>query len=190
MTEFESLLNSLSPDREAAGIAYEELRRRLVKFFCWEGCIHAEEWADTVLNRIGQKLTAGEHIANIVAFASAVARLVLKEALRQQNRSEPFTGDIAKQEQEPPDDKLQYCLDHCLKELSSDTRNLILQYYNGDSAQRIRNRQQMASQLGISLNSLRNRALRVRDRLTDCMKKCVNRDTSPVSITNKREGAS
>lgn len=189
MSAFDQLLAAFHADREQAGRAYEEMRQRLVKFFSWEGCLHPEEWADEVLNRVARKLEAGEAIASVTAYAAGVARLALKEALRKQQRSRPLEGEFAVMPVELPDQRLAECLTRCLSELPVDGRKLIVDYYQGDAGGRIRQRQAMAERLGISLNSLRNRALRLRDRLEKCLTECAGQDVSPATDTKKKGDA-
>src|SRR5215216_208156 len=54
--EFDDLLSWLDPDRERAGIRYEEIRDDLIKKFrlCW--CSAAEDLADETINRVVKKL--------------------------------------------------------------------------------------------------------------------------------------
>lgn len=189
MTAFDLLLAALHPDRDRAGEAYEQLRARLVKFFSWEGCLHPEDWADEVLARVASKIEAGEQILHLTAYTSGVARLALKEALRRQQRNLPIDRDFAAPPQvELEDPRRAACLKHCLHELPTDGRQLILDYYQGDGALRIRQRQAMADRLGISLNSLRNRALRLRDRLEKCLAECTARDVSRRDNTKEKGG--
>ena len=46
-----------------------------------------------------------------------------------------------------------------------------LDYYGADGAERIATRQRLAGERGISINALRNRALRLREALEDCVRK-------------------
>ena len=66
------------------------------------------------------------------------------------------------------------CLQQCLGTLSSENRELILQYYQGEKSEKIRNRKQLTSRLGVPLNTLRMRALRLRERLQGCVEQCVS----------------
>ncbi len=56
-TGFDKLLATLDADREQAGVKYESLRARLIKFFEWRNCESAEELTDTVFDRIIGKIT-------------------------------------------------------------------------------------------------------------------------------------
>lgn len=181
---FDKLLSALGPDRESAGAVYEELRQRLLRFFRWESCPQAEDCADEVLNRLASKLLEGERILNPVAYSGGIARLVLKETNRRQAREQqlPLAGpvDVASpafvsnlEESQVEASKTRQCFDRCFGELPSESRHMLLDYYRGEASGRIAIRQQMASRLEISLNSLRNRALRLREKLEACIGKCA-----------------
>lgn len=186
--QFQRLLAALDADPQHAAARYEAARRQLIHFFRWEGCRAPEDWADEVFNRVAVKLWGNEPVANVPAFLNGTARLVAKEALRRERRETsaelqslrvmPFSSEEVEQEAQR--------LEKCLQELDEEQRDLILRYYRGDGAERIKNRQKLALEHGISLNSLRNRALRLRDRLESCMGKV--RDVQAPSRT-KEEGS-
>jgi hypothetical protein len=62
----------------------------------------------------------------------------------------------------------------CLDAAGTTARSLILAYYGGDGAVRIATRKRLADEHRISLNALRNRALRLRDALEGCVRKRTN----------------
>lgn len=187
--QFDRLLDALDPERAAAGEAYQRLRSSLVKYLRWEGCIRADDWADEVLNRVAQRLAAGEVVTRVTAYASGVARLVVKEALRAQAREHSAVIEMpAPPVQEATDESVYEWLDECLSRLEPDQRELILEYYQGSASDRIRNRQRLANQLGISLNSLRNRALRLREKLETCLRGHGRRDVSLNDDTRNEDG--
>jgi DNA-directed RNA polymerase specialized sigma24 family protein len=66
------------------------------------------------------------------------------------------------------------CLRRCLGQLSPETRNLILHYYQGDKGDKIKNRKSLTDLLGIPASTLRMRALRVRERLQLCAETCMS----------------
>lgn len=187
--QFDRLLDALDPERGAAGEAYQRLRASLVKYLRWEGCLRADDWADEVLNRVAQRLAAGEVVTRVAAYASGVARLVVKEALRAQAREHSGVMEIpAPRADEAADESVYEWLEECLSRLEPDQRELILEYYQGSASDRIRNRQRLAGQLGISLNSLRNRALRLRERLEACLRERSRRDVSVNDDTRSEDG--
>ncbi|BDC47929.1 hypothetical protein F183_A02450 [Bryobacterales bacterium F-183] len=181
---FDALLAALSPDGSSnAADAYEALRLRLIRFFTWEGCTLPEDAADETINRVAQKLAAGEKILNVLAYASGVARLVAKEALRGQSREQHRQVLHFPAPKPPePDTAEQRCFEQSLSALPEESRQLLLDYYKFDAQARIAHRNRMAADRNISLNSLRNRALRLREKLETSIRQCLEskrRDVSP-----------
>ncbi len=82
----------LSPDKDQAGQQYENLRRKLIELFGRRGVpvLAQHELADETLDRVGRKLAEGEviHHPEPMAYVYGVARHVLSEFWRRQNRRE------------------------------------------------------------------------------------------------------
>ncbi|MBM3761763.1 MAG: hypothetical protein FJW36_16135 [Acidobacteria bacterium] len=182
--QLEALLGRLDADAETAALRYEELRQRLIRYFRWERSGEAEDLADEVLNRVARKLADGEAIEVVERYAAGVARMLLRESLTRIQRR-----DVALKKMvvpEPVDREALAGLDACLAELQPEQAKLILRYYAGQGSAHIAVRNQMAMELGLELNALRNRALRIRERLEACVQrrlgklrdKSMNRDTS------------
>ncbi len=70
-------------------------------------------------------------------------------------------------------------LDPCLKKLPAESRALIVEYYSGKGGALIEARRQMALRLGLSTNALRNRALRLRRELEECIAQRVEEEAAP-----------
>jgi len=175
------LLARLDPEPERAGAIYEALRRTLVKFFDWRGSWSPEEGADETLDRLSRKLEAGEAVEDPRSYAHGIARLVLLEQWRRPaNRATQADEQVLARIPAPdPVDEgaLGGCLQRCLAELSPEGRELILEYYTDEGRAKIDNRRRLAEVLGLSETALRSRAQRLRDRLEDCIARCVRRDT-------------
>jgi RNA polymerase sigma factor (sigma-70 family) len=174
---FDKLLSFLDADRDQAGLKYEGLRRRLLKFFEWRGYSAAEDLADETLNRLAKNIAAGEQIRNLGAYSSSVARIVFLEALRSRNRElnatkSSFESGVSARDE--IDEKRLDCLSRCLEELSQENRQLFLQYHQGEKSHRIEARERLAKELGIPLNALRIRAHRIRAKLESCVEQCVS----------------
>src|SRR5215475_9814476 len=93
---FAKLLAKLSVDPENAGVQYEELRRRLIKFFEWRGSFFPEELADETLNRTARKIDKGEEIEkNVIALALGVARFVFLETLKHPDNKRAAMEELA-----------------------------------------------------------------------------------------------
>lgn len=158
----DALLDTLAPDREEAGCKYEELRRRLINLFAWERCDSPESLADEVLNRLARKAIAGVVIPHLDRFAFGVARLVIQEEERKRrNRQAVLREFQARGKSNDSESDGMDVIASCLAALPQDRRELIERYYGAD-------RKALAHELGISMNALRNRALRIREELFDC----------------------
>jgi len=187
---FDTLLASLGGDPESAGRHYLETRAKLVRFFEWRGCPFPEDHADETFNRVAKRLVEGERILNPAGYYFGVARLLVleinKESIRQQQtlRELPDATILSDQsdESDPRIDRLR----QCLQRLSPDDRELILQYYHGEKSVKINCRKKLAERLGVPMNTLRMRVLRIRESLqrcfehsqTQCRSKCTNRSSA------------
>jgi len=172
---FTKLLAKLSPDPEIGGREYEELRRRLIKFFEWRGSLFPEDLADETLNRTARKIDGGEEIEkNVIALALGVAHFVFLETSRRpDNRRatlEELISVAAPPEHRLEDDDLRVTyLRECLHSLPKESRELIIEYYREEGRAKIDDRKALAEKLGISLNALFSRAKRIRHRLEQCV---------------------
>jgi len=174
---FDRLLVALGGDRDSAARKYLEIRSNLVRFFEWRGCSFPEDHADETINRIAKRVGDGEEILNYSGYAMGVARLLLLEINKGRQREQLALAEIGPKSEvyEEPDDTESRltCLRSCLQTLSTDNRDLILQYYQGEKGEKIQNRKKLMDSLGIPVNTLRMRALRVRERLQSCVEECV-----------------
>ena len=176
---FDRLLIALGGDRDRGGEKYLEIRTNLTRFFEWRGCSFPEDHADETFNRIAKKIDEGEQILNPPGYAMGVARLVLLEIMKSRQREQSALNEIGTASEayvaaDDGEDRLD-CLRDCLQTLSPDNRELILQYYQGEKSEKIQNRKQLLDRLGIPVNTLRMRALRLRERLQGCVEQCLSR---------------
>ena len=178
---FERLLDQLHADRDTAGRTYEQLRRRLVRFFEGRRCAFPDEHADETLNRLARKLDAGETIQDVTTYVIGIARMVVKEVARTASREAAFQTESreARHVSAHPDQaavesaRLLDCLHGCLDGLASHDRDLIVQYYQNDKRAKIHNRKDLATKLGVEMNALRLRAFRIRAALERCVERCA-----------------
>lgn len=177
------LLARLDGDEATAAEKYEELRLKLVKFFVWRGCseANADELADEAIDRVAAKLGQGVEIQSLNAYACEVSRFVWLEFSRK--RKEDAAGDdlpevaVAPETLDEPDLRLS-CLKSCLAEIaaSDDDRALIIGYYDADAGDKNKNqRKNLAEKLGLTMNTLKVKACRLRVRLEKCINECVQR---------------
>jgi DNA-directed RNA polymerase specialized sigma24 family protein len=162
---FDLLLAALDADRVAASRKYETLRGKLINLFAWERCEAPEELADEALDRLARKLADGAALQSPDQYVLGIARRMLLEQRRASYLKQTalralryFGGPGGR------DAELLRSAERCLAELPAESRDLIERYYAED-------RDAIASELDISVNALRNRALRIREKLLDCITK-------------------
>lgn len=175
-SSFDRLLALLDSDRNRAGQKYESLRTRLVKFFEWRACKFADNLADETLDRVARKIDTGAQIDDYLHYTFGVARLLYLESLKKQTKEKAaiINFPVSDNGFDEEDSQLS-CLERCLRELSETNRTMILQYYCGDKQAKIDHRKKLAERLGISLNALRIKTLRIRARLEECVFNCLKK---------------
>jgi DNA-directed RNA polymerase specialized sigma24 family protein len=184
---FTKLLAILDSDPETAGGKYERLRRRLIKFFEWRGSFIPDELADETLNRLARKIDEGEEIEkNVYAFSLGIARFVLLETLKNPDNRRVEMRELAAVAAPPErwewdDDLWAVCLRECLRGVSEENRELIIEYYQDEGRARVNERKMLAARMGISLNALFSRAKRTRDKLEECVARCVKRKSKAAT---------
>lgn len=183
---FDALLARLDPDRERAGEKYEAARQLLVEFFEARGCQPAAECADEALNRVARKIVEGEEVRDVRKYLYGVARHLLLESSRGVAREAvpidsvlPSLGVGAHDEEgerrrAERESRLE-CLEACMKSLPEESREFIAEYYREERGLKIEPRREQARRLGITLRALRLRAYRIRARLDDCVRACLER---------------
>jgi DNA-directed RNA polymerase specialized sigma24 family protein len=189
---FENFLTWLDEGMNSDGQRYLEVRRRLELYFDRKNCVAPAELADETLNRVAKKLEENGEITDVapLQYCYIVAKFVFLEALRADKRS-PFNrplaatnasnlsaqsatlleADAASAQKE----KVADCLQRCLEHLSTEDRELIVEYYRGQQRSKIERRAALAARLGLTANALSIRAYRVRQRLEICMATCLKK---------------
>jgi DNA-directed RNA polymerase specialized sigma24 family protein len=175
-TAFDMLLLRLDPDPEEAGKKYETLRRKLVMLFGFWGSHFPEDQADEAISRTARKILEGQDIKNLNGYVLEIARLVHKEmvkieitrrvVLKQRQQDGAVEADQADEE------RRQRCYTQCLESLPAEDRALIVSYCQGRGAP---DRERLAAQLGMPLNSLRVSAFRIRRKLGNCLRNCLGK---------------
>ena len=170
---FDGLLKALGPDRENAARSYIRVRRDLVRLFEWRGCSTPNEYADETMNRCARKIAAGEEIRDITTYSIGIARMLLREMARDCARHMRSLHEVpepcsAWSETATDLEMRVESLRRSLARLSEDDRSLIVNYYEGDKSEKIRRRKMLMQTLGIPANTLRMRALRIREKLQLC----------------------
>lgn len=189
---FHRLLSWLDEGHDSQGERYVEVRRRLVSYFTRKACDQADTLADETLNRVTRRLAEEGSIVGVAPaqYCYIVARFVFHEHLRESHRRHAAARDLQasaavqsdRAEAEAAEARLR-CLDRCLDALGPGDRSLILEYYQGESRERIERRRQLASRHGLTANALMIRASRLRVRLEQCVAECVTHDRQTAVLS-------
>ena len=179
---FDEILAWLNPDRDVAGSIYVQLREDLTKVFTWNRSPDPEGSTDEVFDRVAKKVhTLREtYVGDPKLYFYGVARNLIKEIpkkIKTQTSlqgTEPASDPRSEAEQETALIR-EDCLRSCLQKLSEDKRELILAYYARDKQAKIDHRTEMAQRLGISVETLRVKAYRIRGTLEQCIERCLDR---------------
>jgi len=171
---FAKFLACLDSDPARAGEKYETLREALVKFLDWRGALFPEELVDEIFNRVTRKLEEGETIRDLPSYCHGVARMVFLQSLERPGNKRVELEELSMVAVPKPDvaNVRRECLNHCLRRLPAENRELIIEYYRKEGRQKFDHRIAMAERLGIPLNALRSRVQRIRDKLERCVRQC------------------
>ena len=170
----DTLLERLASGSDVAP-AYEQLRMRLVAFFRLRFPVEAEALADEAIDRLARRLDDGTQVDNPASYALGIARFLLLEASTRQRKEAHAAREamleLERQTPEAEPDPALPALRACLDSIDPESARLILEYYAvEDGESRIERRQRLAARLGMTLNALRNRALRTRLALEKCVR--------------------
>jgi RNA polymerase sigma factor (sigma-70 family) len=159
---------------------FERVRGGLVRIFARRGCSIPEDLADETIARVVGKVPeiASHYEGEPLRFVYAVARNVYREfsrrprtvSLEDQAPLEASSGDDSSLKE-----RAHACLESCLSRLDTGDRRLIREYYRFEKSGKIDRRKELATDLGIALNTLRIRAYRIRKRLSLCVLDCAKK---------------
>ena len=178
---FDDLLAWLNSDRELASSIYLNIRHSLLRIFAWNRCSDPEGLTDETFDRVARQvhILKDSFEGNPRAFFYAVANNLIKE-YRKKIGSHVSIEDIeipeahAEDVEEETSENLSECLAKCLRTLPQEKRDLILAYYAKEKQAKILHRAAIARELGISIEALRVRALRIRTTLEVCIERCLD----------------
>ena len=152
----------------------------LTKIFTWNRCNDPEGLTDEVFDRVARKV---HHLrqnfeGDPKLFFYGVARNLIKEAPKKIKTQVSLddTDLPANSESELERETAQMredCLQQCLQKLSSEKRELILNYYAKEKQAKIDHRTELAQQFGISVENLRVKVYRIRVSLQGCIERCL-----------------
>jgi RNA polymerase sigma factor (sigma-70 family) len=158
----------MAPDDERPGPggpdpdAYEELRRRLKKFFEWRRCSSPDDLASEVLLRGLRRMQDTKIEKDLASYCFGIARNVVQEDRRAAAR-EPV--EWPEQEPASPEHGVDTVetrmeLRQVLNRLAKDERHLLTRYHLGS-------RDELRRELGLTAEALRVKVHRLQRRIQD-----------------------
>lgn len=178
--DFDRLLAWLDDDRERAGASYEKLRWRLITIFAARGCPVPEELADETIDRVARRLPdiADSYTGDKARYFFGVANNVHHEYLKRPaapQSDELFEVAPDKERVHADEERVHNCLEQCLARLPEADRAMILRYFSHEKGAKVDLHQQMAAELEVTINTLRLRVLRTKQKLQPCIERCLER---------------
>ena len=180
-TDFDTLLQWFSPNREVAGAKYEEIRKGLIRYFSFKGCSESENLADETINRVAKKLSSlntennFKHITYFYGFAS---KIYLESRNKAENNTTEFDpgqhSNLIVEVDDEKEDRHQ-CLDSCLAKLSPEERNLAIEYFSKDKSAKFEHRRKIAEKLNIKPGAMHVRIYRLKENLRNCVENCMKK---------------
>lgn len=169
--EFDRLLAWLDSDSELAGSSYEKIRWRLIAILASRGCRVPEELADETIDRVARRVNdiQDTYVGDKALYFLGVMNNVHHEYLKRPAVREISTVTDGAELKE----RTHGCLEKCLDQLAPNSRQIIERYYAEDKRAKIDLRQRIAREFGISITTLRLRALRIREKLQGCIDHCL-----------------
>lgn len=179
---FQTLLLRLDPDHDKAAHEYRRLHQRLVRFFILHPVRDPYVLADEALDRLARRVVANpDEVIAPAAFLIGIARHLLQEEERHRIRENQAFQDWASIPRRSTDEELLRRVEQCVAKMKQDSRELLLAYYRSTGRQKIEHHRELAAKLGVTLNALRNRLMRARRELDDCL----HRSGGDVSATER-----
>jgi hypothetical protein len=172
---FARFLESLSPDTEEAGRRYARLHKKLAGFFNLKGISDPASAADETIDRAALKILGGTPVPDTDKYCLGIARNLIKERYRSAQREHSafirFIGDLADATSEQVE-RIYLILKPCFEQLASDEQELLLAYCQVPRGRaRAEHRRHLAEIMKTTVLALRMRVTRLRNILTDCVKK-------------------
>ena len=175
---FAKLLRAFSADESEAATLYLQTRNSLVRFFQLRGDFDPNEAADVTFDRVQLKLEQNTFVDNISKYCFGVARFISLERFRLETRQKhaglEFYADENKYEIEEDNDGLAL-MKECFGSLTDNEKEFLRSYFvDLPFSHLTAHRDQYAAKHNISVNGIRVRIFRLRQRLENCVKEKLN----------------
>ncbi|HEY6806777.1 MAG TPA: hypothetical protein VI306_24580 [Pyrinomonadaceae bacterium] len=178
---FDEILGWLDSNRDKAARMYLQLRDDLGKIFRWRKCSDPDGLTDEVFDRVALKVheVKPTYVGDPRLYFRAVANNLIKEEQKRVGTKVSLSVAEPRAAEHTDEEKLaadrEECLRLCLQTIRKDKRDLILAYYAKDKQAKIDHRYELAEQLEISIVTLRVRVYRIREKIEECVLRCLKR---------------
>ena len=169
----------LSPDAEESGRLYTRLHKKLIGFFSMKGLSDPVSAADETIDRAMLKIDAGAVVSDVGKYCLGIGRNIAKERLRLLRRENSafhnFVENLSNSSAEQVE-RIYNVLKPCFEQLAIKERQLLLAYYHEKQGRaRAEHRRRLAETMKMTLLALRVRVMRLRNSLTDCVRRQANK---------------
>jgi hypothetical protein len=178
--EFARFLELLSPDTEEAGRRYICLHKKLIGFFEMKGISDPVSCADETITRAILKTGAGTLVTSVDSYCFGIARNIAREKYRDEQREilvfTKFIKNNAGISLDEEVERIYNLLKPCFEQLPAEEKKLLFAYCEEMHGRaRTEHRQRLAERMKITMATLRVRVTRLRNNLTECVRKRANR---------------
>jgi DNA-directed RNA polymerase specialized sigma24 family protein len=175
---FELLLAWLGANRDKGAEKYEQIRRNLIDYFRRRDVFDPISLTDEVISRVTGKVheVATDFVGEPSAYFFGVARRVLAEWRRcpkEKDLPEYITAESDEEAAQRKELTLQ-SLERCWKRLSREEQQILFRYCVETPPEKLsESREQLARELGVSLNALRVMSHRLRRKVKSCIERLI-----------------
>jgi RNA polymerase sigma factor (sigma-70 family) len=171
--EFNRLLEWLDPNRERAGVKFEEIRGKVTKTLVRRQCYAGEELWDETYCRVSHRVqdVAPTYVGDPALYFYGVAKRVFLEWVKRPPVPNP--PPLPDGDEDEDVERIHACLHDCLNKLDANSRTVILKYFQHEKRAKIDSRKQLASSEGVTLNTLRMQVHRNIAKLRECIAHCL-----------------
>ena len=175
------ILDLLDPGEQQAAVEYRKLHERLARFFEWNNVEDPMSLADEAIDRLGKRATEADvngGVHSAFAFALGIARHLLQEEARHQQKRAEISRHwkVHESASSLEAEEMENALQHCLAQIRPERRQLIEAYYAYSGNEKAKMHRKLAEEHGLSINALRNRALRARQELESSMREYLKKN--------------
>lgn len=160
-------------DPDEAGRRYLRLHQKLAGYFQFRGVADPTASADEALDRAARRIAEGAEVPDINKFCLGIARFIIKEGWRFNNRESAAFLQFLEQHNRATDDQTDRfsLMKTCFEQLSQYDRELLNSYCASPPGRaRAKYRLELAEKLNRTVKYLRVCVTRLRRELDNCVK--------------------